>query len=124
MNQKYLDEIDKKMNYKLVIYYQNSKLLGFLYENNNLICQSNDLNFWFKRYYSILKAINNENILYIFFNPYTKLYKSLIIKKIEYLNCSLNSELVTENDSINIPNCLDCLENNLRKKKGFDRYEY
>ncbi len=124
MNQKYLDEIDKKMNYKLVIYYQNSKLLGFLYENNNLICQSNDLNFWFKRYYSILKAINNENILYIFFNPYTKLYKSLIIKKIEYLNCSLNSELVTENDGINLPNCLDCLENNLRKKKGFDRYEY
>ena len=62
--------MNKKNNYQLVIYRKNNNLVGKMYENeDNIVCQSNDVSFWLNKYYNVIDYIQDDNILCIYLSP-------------------------------------------------------
>ena len=100
-------------NYKLVVFKNEDKLKSILYDNSEVICESEDISFWLKNYKLIFNKIDNDNILCLYFN--NNFYKGIIYNN-KY------EEILHEADGINLNNCLNNLNFNLklsieRKKK-------
>lgn len=101
-------------NYQMVIYYENDILVGVIYDNEkNIICKSNDISFWLRKYHNILNTIKDSSVLYINFSPILKRYKGLILKKNFGFYNEYKNVLIKEVDGISLQNCLDKLNQNI-----------
>ena len=106
--------MNKKNNYQLVIYRKNNNLVGMIYENeDNIICQSKDISFWLKKYYNVINYIQDDYVLYVYFNPLLDKYKTIIIKRNYGFYNEYRNELIKEVDGINLDDCLNRLNINL-----------
>ena len=122
--------MNKKNNYQLVIYRKNNNLVGKMYENeDNIVCQSNDVSFWLNKYYNVIQYIQDDNILCVYFSPLINKYKAMIIKRNYGFYNKYRNELIKEIDGLNLDDCLYRLNislglENVRKltKKKNDRY--
>ena len=96
--------------YQMVIYYEKDILVGVIYDHdNNVICKSNDISFWLKKYYNILNVLDDYNKLYIYFNPLINEYKSLIIR-LEHDNYYYNKFEQVQIREVNGNSLKNCLE--------------
>ena len=99
-------------DYQMVIYYENDVLVGVIYDNEgNVICSSDNISFWLKKYYNILNTLDEFNILYIYFNPLINEYKSLIIrhKQDNYYNNKFEQVQIREVNGNSLKSCLEGL---------------
>ena len=101
-------------NYEMVIYFEKDILVGVMYDNKkNVICKSDDIGFWLRKYHNILDTLKDSSILYINFSPISRKYKGMIIRHYKNFYNEYKRELIKEADGVSFKNCLGLLDQNI-----------